>query len=237
MKRACIFFSLALLLLQSCDLVRDPASFQIGLTPTTMESIAGQKCVLLLTITDEGDGFDRGQYISVTARADGQVLACTPNPFLPKQAAEILYALDLAAVGKDVVVQILAERNGYKQEQRATIHVIAGSDQLAQTATGIRDRFIPWLAQNHPALNINTATVWDGTIVTPNILIVANYLFFSEEWEMGLTYHVMIPPNDWARIYLRRRYEDSKPTLGFEINSLTATEPPHVWTPPGKVMR
>ncbi len=48
----------------------------------------------------------------------------------------------------------------------------------------------------------------------------ARYIFLSEEWEMYVTWHVMIPPYDWARIYLRHRYNQTAPTYAFEISSV-----------------
>lgn len=57
----------------------------------------------------------------------------------------------------------------------------------------------------------------------PHILVVSHYLFFSEEWEMGLQWHIMIAPYDWARIYLRPRAE-VQPTHAFEITSVSDTQ-------------
>jgi len=38
---------------------------------------------------------------------------------------------------------------------------------------------------------------------------------------------VMIPPHDWARIYLRHRFTEVGPSYAFEISSLDAKEEPH----------
>ena len=54
---------------------------------------------------------------------------------------------------------------------------------------------------------------------------------------MDLTYHVMIPPNDWARIYLRQRFEEMQPSYAFEISSLEANDTPEPITPPETVLR
>lgn len=89
-------------------------------------------------------------------------------------------------------------------------------------ATEIRDRFIPWLATNHPEFGITSENEWTETIVRPHIAVVMFYLFFSEDWEMGVSWHVMIPPHDWARIYLRHRFVEVQPSYAFEISSLDA---------------
>ena len=92
----------------------------------------------------------------------------------------------------------------------------------------MRDRFIPWLAENQPELAIDETTVWQGTIVKPHWLVVSHYLFFGDEWEMHVSWHIMIAPYDWARIELRRRFEETLPSLAFEIPSVSAPEPTDV---------
>ena len=63
------------------------------------------------------------------------------------------------------------------------------------------------------------------------------YTFFSEEWEMGVSKHVMIPPDDWAKIYLRHRFTEASPSYAFKISSLEAKEEPYAIDPPQSVWR
>jgi len=98
-------------------------------------------------------------------------------------------------------------------------------DEVGPLAAEVRDLFIPWLAQNRPELGITEQTQWTGTIVTPHILVVTHYLYFSDEWEMHVFWHVMIPPYDWAKIELRRRFVETLPSLAFEIPSRSAAPP------------
>ena len=69
------------------------------------------------------------------------------------------------------------------------------------------------------------------------MLEVSHYLFLSESWEMGLSWHIMIAPYDWARIYLRPRSEVA-PTAAFEISSVSdpASDPWPI-VPPDEVDR
>ncbi|MDH5440147.1 MAG: hypothetical protein OEZ48_03915 [Candidatus Bathyarchaeota archaeon] len=41
------------------------------------------------------------------------------------------------------------------------------------------------------------------------------------EWEIGVSWHVMIQPQDRARIYLRNRYTEATPSYAFELSSYT----------------
>lgn len=104
---------------------------------------------------------------------------------------------------------------------------IGEEDPMGALAAEIRDRFIPWLAANHPEFDLTNETEWVGVMIRPHHMVVMFYLFFSEEWEMGVSWHVMIPPHDWARIYLRNRSIDAQPSYAFEISSLDAQEEPH----------
>ncbi|MQY68780.1 MAG: hypothetical protein GH150_05310 [Hadesarchaea archaeon] len=110
-------------------------------------------------------------------------------------------------------------------------------EDLAPTAAEMRDKFIPWLAANHPEFGITSETEWTGTIVYPGMVGVSYYLFSSEDWEMGVSWHVMRPPYDWARIYLMHRITETSPSYAFEISSLDAQEEPHVIDPPESVWR
>ena len=91
----------------------------------------------------------------------------------------------------------------------------------------MRDKFIPWLAANHPEFGITSETEWTGTIVKPDIMVVMYYLYFSEDWEMGVQWHVTIPPHNWARIYLRHRITEVRPSYAFEISSWSEEGDPH----------
>ncbi|GAI01433.1 unnamed protein product, partial [marine sediment metagenome] len=148
----------------------------------------------------------------------------------PGQVAEVTVIPNEASTGETLTVNIKGERGGLQTETR-TIVVLVGEDTLEPYAADVRDRFIPWLAANYPEFGITTETEWTGTVVRPRILVVTFYLFFSEDWEMGVSWHVTIPPHDWTRIYLRHRATEVSPSYAFEISSLDAQEEPHAIDP------
>jgi len=133
---------------------------------------------------------------------------------------------------KTLTITVMAERQGLTRAETVTVNVTQGQDKFETLTSDYRDRFIPWLAQNYPELGITEETKWYGTIVRPNHFVVMYYLFFSEQWEMGLRWHVMIPPYDFAEIYLRRRDANLSCTHGFKIFSLEAQEEPQIVTLP-----
>ena len=52
-----------------------------------------------------------------------------------------------------------------------------------------------------------------------------------------VSWHVTIEPHNWARIDLRRRFEDLAPSLAFEISMWTSPEEPHQIEPPATAWR
>ena len=170
----------------------------------------------------------------------GEVCEVTIIPSYVGEISEDPYDEDYSyGRGYPIDVTIMGERNGVQQSASAEVNLLSGEDTVEEEAAGYRDRFVEWLAENHTELGITEETEWTPTIVAPHILIVTHYLFFSDEWEMGLTWHVMIPPYDWARIYLRHRYDSTVPQYAYEISSLQAepVEVPHEYDVPEEVDR
>ena len=222
------------------------------------DAIAGQRCVFLVVAADEGRG--GGEVVNISATATGAEVTVEPQAITLGQVAEVTVIPDEVIISEPLTnsgpvgerppiepvepvepsmltVTIRGEREELKQTETVTIIVREGEDLLAPTATEMRDKFIPWLAANHPELGITEATEWLATIVRPHIFVVMYYLFFSEDWEMGVRWHVMIPPHDWAEIYLRRRASEARPSQAFKISSLDAQEEPHAVAPPESVWR
>jgi len=192
------------------------------------DSIPGQRCVFLVTVENEAG--ECGLPVCVTASATGADVTLQPALLWPGLVGEITVvpapATETAEGGRDITVEIRAWRGGFKRTATVVVHVTSEEqDQLGPAAAEVRDLFIPWLAANRPDLGISGATQWQGTIVSPHILVVSHYLYFSAEWEMHVWWHIMIPPYDWARIELRRRFVQTVPSLAFEIPSRSVSPP------------
>lgn len=193
------------------------------ITEGAISSIVGQRCIFLVVVEDE----EQGQAVKISATALGANVTVYPQAIIPGQVGEITVIPDKASVGKNLTVTVNGERDGLKQTKTFTVEVLEGEDDLAQKATEMRDKFIPWLATKYPELGISNETKWTGTIVNPRILVVMHYIFLSEDWEIYVTWHVTIQPHDWTRIYLRHRFTESRPSYAFEISSVEAQGEPH----------
>ena len=188
------------------------------------ESIAGQHFVFLVTITDEGQG---GQLpVRISAKARGAEVVIYQQDIVEGQVAEVVVIPKQASIGKTIKVTITGKQGKLTDKKVVSFKVVEGEDDRQEYAGILLDRFVSWLATNHPELGITEDTAWNGTMVSPVWLVVSHYLFFSEEWEVHISWHIMVPPYDWAKIDLRHRFDELEPSYAFEISSLNATSEP-----------
>lgn len=216
----------------------DPAPFSVVVTPENIpDAMTGQRCVFLVTIEDEGEGRGVGEAVALSATVTGGTVTIEPQMLIPGRVAEVTVVpgsvitppIDTLTIG------VRGEREEGEQMQTVTIDLqesLTPEDDLRSMAEEIRALFVPWMAEHHPELGITQETEWIPTIVRPNIMVVMFYLFFSEEWEMGVSWHVTREPDNWARIYLRRRFSEIHPSHGFQILSWSKDgEEPYVIDP------
>ena len=201
----------------SLNVTNRPASFGDALY-----TIPNQKCLFLVTI-EENQTSQGSKAVIISATSTDCQITVFPQTITSGKVAEVTVVPAEADVGKNVTVTIQGERDGLKQTKTVTFEVIEEEDReetLGPEAVNMRNNFTQWLSTNHPELGITNETVWTGTVLNPRVLVVMHYMFLSEDWEMYVTRHVMIPPYDWARIYLRHRYNQTAPTYAFEISSI-----------------
>jgi len=212
-------------------------AFHINVVPEQLngDSIAGQHCVFLVVITDDGQGGDLP--VNISAEAPGAEVTIYHGDIFAGEVAEVVVIPAQASVGKTVTVTITGNRGGSTDQQVVDFAVAEGEDDRQEYAGELLDKFVPWLAENHPELGITVDTAWNGTMVSPVWLIVSHYLFFSDEWEAHIYWHVMIPPYDWAKIDLRHRFDELAPSYAFEISSLDAASEPVAIEVPETVWR
>jgi hypothetical protein len=231
------------LLLAACGDGVSPApsvdSFSIDVIPAeeptaVRTTVPGQQEIFLVTADPrEGTG-----PITITATAElARILEIEPALLTPGEVVEVTVVPD--EVGHDVTgsVTITGARDGRLSVVERSLPIWAEDDGRAEDAARIRDLFVPWIVAEHPELGIDGTTEWIGTIVQPQILVVSHYLYLTDEWEMGIEWHVMMPPDDWARMYLRHRYDESAPTIAAVISTVLDGAAPEAADPPEAVFR
>ena len=212
--------------------------FTLTVTPEQIkgQSLAGQYIVFLVTVSNVSTQFEASE-VKISAVANSSAVLVQPTAISEGQVAEVSVVPSVAAVGKNVTLEVTAQYRGAVQSRVVNFSVARGEDYLSEYARQLRDRFVQWLETAHPELGITNQTQWQGTIVSPVWLVVSHYLFFSKDWEMHVYWHIMIPPYDWARIDLRHRYTELTPSLSFEISSVNSTLTPVQINPPESVWR
>jgi hypothetical protein len=233
-----LVLGLAISLMAGCSSSKaEKVPFQLDIVPEQLKghSIAGQKCCFLVVIKEEGQAGKTP--VEISAEATGAQVVINHKDILAGQVAEVVVTPDAASTGKSVAVKISGRRGELTDQEERTFEVIEGEDDRHEYAVELQAKFISWLAKSHPELKIGADTEWEGTMVSPQWLVVAHYLFFSEEWEMHIEWHIMIAPYDWVRIDLRHRYDQAKPSYAFEISSREAGSEPIPITLPEMVWR
>lgn len=201
--------------------------------PELRTAIAGQREIFLVTA-----GPDSGtDPIAITASAELATVEVQPAELVPGSVVEVTVVPDPVDADAIVRVTITGARGGSEAVAERTLPVWPETDGRGADAAMIRDRFIPWIEEHHPELGIDASTPWEGTIVQSRVLVVSHYLFLTDEWEMGVEWHVMMAPDDWARMYLRHRFDEVAPSIAAEISSVIDDVPPVEIEPPEAVFR
>lgn len=208
--------------------------FRLDVVPAMSigRTIGGQRVTFLVTVSgDRGEG-----PVGLSVVADDATISIEPQPLPAGVVGEVSVTPAPVVTEADLAVTITASRAGIERQERRTLHVTPGEDTLRAEAATYLSPFTEWLADEEPQLGIGRRTDWEGT---PGswVLVVNHYLFFSEDWEIGLAWHVMIPPDDWSMIYLRHRWTEAHPSLAFEIPSVAGAMEPREIDPPDDVWR
>jgi hypothetical protein len=217
-----------------------PVTFELQVVPAAIDDLAQGASTSFLVSISEIDDDPSTQLVVLSATASAGTAAIVPSVIRPGDVAELTLGSAGVPIGSTIDVTVRAARGSESRQATATAIVsepIEIPDDRLATGIDMRDRFVPWFAAEHPELGIDEETVWTPVPVRPHILEVSFYMFLCEEWELVVWWHVMIPPYDWARLYLRHRSTEMAPSFGAEISSVSIGGSPEPMTPPEEVWR
>lgn len=200
-----------------CSGAASDPPFELEVLPEFVNGAFPEAELVLLATVDSTDDSP----VAVTAVASGAAVVVEPGEIRPGEVAEIRVTPTMPTGEETLKVTVTGERGTIQRSTEKQTPVFPDVDQLGPEARRLLDVFTGWLAAERPDLGISPATVIDGNGVAPMLLVVSHYMFESEQWEIGVAWHIMIPPDDWAEIYLRPRGEPS-PTLAFRLASRQA---------------
>lgn len=201
--------------------------------PEARPAVPGERVCFLVTV-DDRDAED-GE-ITFGATGDGVTIDRVPAAVpAPGEVAELWVTIGPHAgtTEKIATVELTVTHGGAEPvdwiETRSII-VYPETDSRAPIAEQYFDRWIDWLASERPELGIDETTEWESTFVSM-LLIVSKYAYWSEEWEMVVTWHEMVPPDDFTEVYLRRRDSEERYSLVFRQDSFSGGSEVHQLEP------
>jgi hypothetical protein len=180
--------------------------------------IPGAVSGVLATITNDEP---TSAPVTISASADGATVTVSPSEIRDGEVAEVTLVADPADSERPIELTVTARRGDIEQTSTRSTTVFTWEDDRGDYAGPLLDVFTAWLAANRPELGIETDLGFTGSMVAPGLLIVSHYCYMTNEWELGLSWHVMVPPDDWADLYLRPR-DEAAPTLAFRLASQAA---------------
>jgi hypothetical protein len=195
--------------------------------------IPGVPSSFLVAVTDPaGSAGD----VVIAATAKGVTITDIVPPTASKPVAEVWFVAGPVSDETDASITITATRGTVTKTELRSVRIFPMEDGRAADAAPYFQHWITWLAAEHPELGITASTKWEPRFVS-TLLVVSHYAYYSDEWELTLAWHNMIPPSDWTEIHLRRRGVDLAPTLAFRQDSVKGATEPHPATAPTVVVR
>lgn len=211
---------LALVTASCADDDRIDVPFTLEVSPEFVQGvIPGAVTGVLVTVTDSEPTADP---VTITVTAEGATVTVEPSEIVAGEVAEVMLVADAATTERPIEIVVVGRRGALESTVTRSTIVMDWGDDRGPEAHAIFETFLEWLEENRPELGITAGTAFTGSMVAPGLLVVSHYLFLSDEWEIGLSWHVMIPPDDWAEIYLRPRHAPT-PTLAFRLMSRSET--------------
>jgi hypothetical protein len=176
-------------------------------------AIPGAVTGVMVTIESETEA-----PVALTATATDAEVTVVPGTISPGEVAEVTVVAAAGADGRPMEIVVTGRRGDVEATGTRSTTVFDWADDRAGYAATLLGLFTTWLEAERPDLGITPDTEFSGSLVAPGLLVVSHYLFLSDDWEVGLSWHVMIPPDDWSEIYFRPR-GGGVPTLAFRLSS------------------
>jgi hypothetical protein len=201
--------------------------------PEVRMAIPGQKVCFLVVLNTA----DTGTPVTISATATkANVTSIEPVELTAGVVGEVWVVPDAATTETTASVTITATRAGVTKTVERSLPIFPEVDGRAADAQPYFEHWIAWLVAEHPELGITENTTWEPMFVS-TLLVVSHYAYWSEDWEMTIAWHVMMPPDDWSEIHLRHRGTESAPSLAFRIKSFSGKTEPQAVEPPEVVVR
>jgi hypothetical protein len=159
--------------------------------------------------------------VNLSVQSDAKLNAKLNKTQLKKgdTVVEITIKPDSITDIKNYIITLVTKHANQEKKKEFKIAMYEWSMVNFETAITNMDKFRDWLINQNPDYlkiftkpGINWATY-------PQTLIVEHYTFLTDNYEVRLCYHVMIPPYDWSKICIRKRGNTN-----FEFSAIRETD-------------
>lgn len=193
----------------------DAGPFELTTSPEFVNMvIPGRRPVALVTAESEDGGAIQ---LAGLASIDGAAVELVPATIEPGGVAEVW--VELPALDAEEPLQITVNATRGTEDRSVTIDATAmpGTDDLGPIALDIATVFLAELSDSVDGLPATADDLTDGTPVG-GLLVVSHYAWFTDAAEIGLAWHIMVAPDDWAELTIRPR-DELAPTQAFRLSS------------------
>lgn len=192
----------------------DDATFELVVSPEFVQgALPGVPVTVLVTAESDSDA-EVALEVSVT---QGEI-SVAPERFSPGEIVEVTYVGPDVTNDLEVELTITASRGAVGKDALRRFTVVPIEDDRGPDAREILAEFLAWLEAEHHDLDLTAEMELDGHMTAPMLLVVSHYSFFDDKYELGLSWHIMVPPDDWAELYIRPR-DSLAPTRAFRLSS------------------
>lgn len=170
----------------------------------------------LILVTAESDS-TAPIALSGTASVEGIPISIEPATIAAGDVAEVWATVPVVAEEIAVTITVSGRRGTVERQLAFEASLVPGEDDLFATATDIAAVFLDELQGDVSGLPADPTGLTSGTPVA-GLLVVSHYAWFTPEYEIGLGWHIMIAPDDFAELYLRPR-DALSPSQAFRLDS------------------
>lgn len=214
MRRYLALLAAALLALPGCTKSSGGSDepVDLGTSPQFVNRlIPGNRPLGLVSV----GGTDGEFTLQGTASLAGATVSFVPATVAAGGVAEVW--VDLPETTLDVPFTVEVNQPDRTSTVTFSATLVPGTDDLADTAEQILAVFLEQIGGDVAGLPTTAAGLAGGTPVA-GLLVVTHYAWFTDTYEIGLSWHVMIAPDDFSELYLRPR-GSLVPTKAYRIDS------------------
>ena len=172
----------------------------VNFVPERANTIPGETGWFIAEIDVTWDIADYEIVIQTNASIDTEYTFWPETPLI-----EVFVYPNESHVESCIEVELVFSAGSVVARDTALLRILNWTFEGLEEIIEKRDVFIDFIAADHPEFGIDNTTIWTPIYNCAGILIVGHHLFKSAQWEMEVSWHVMVAPHDWVKVYLRPR--------------------------------